>query len=107
MLSGHITNPTITVEIYSSPYLKYVNGQLVQHTSSKLPHISWALLGKPLQIRTPGYLHFSYFHIFHLGSDVILRHPGVFTFRPDPEYFVKALHQRRWFTAVSFITLLY
>ena len=47
------------------------------------------------------------FRIFHLGSDVILRHPGVFIFRPDPGYFVKALHQRRWFTTVSFITLLY
>ena len=84
-----------------------MNGQFVQHTSSKLLYISWALLGKPYKIRTPGYLHFSYFRIFHLGSDVSLRHPGVFVFRPDLGYFVTALHQRRWFITVSFIILLY
>ena len=76
--------------------------------SSYILHGPFWAMGKPLQICTPGYLHIFIFRIFHLGSDVILRHPGVFIFRPDPGYFVKALHhQRRWFTAVSFITLLY
>ena len=49
---------------------------------------------------------FRIFVFFHLGSDVNSRHPGVFVFRPDLGYFVTALHQRRWFTAVSFIILL-
>ena len=105
--SVHVQETTLSVEmhppLYHSVWMDNLYNTLLQR-SSMFPGPFWAnhTRSAPRDI-----FIFRIFVFSHLGSDVNLRHPGVFVFRPDLGYFVTALHQRRWFITVSFIILLY